>query len=97
MSVVNLLGLRGGSMAMDKALAGYIMKTHAVALAEVVQELVDSSAFGRSESELHVIAQCTTVGQLEDDGGVVSLERAKLDRWCAAKGLKPTFMTIVRT
>lgn len=95
MTVVTLLGAQGGSLKLDDGLAAYISKKHNLPLTDVLVEMVDSSAFGRSESELHIIAPVTSVGYLDDGGGVVALDRDKLDKWCEAKGLHPTFMTIM--
>lgn len=97
MTVANFLGMRGGSLELDEGLAAYVLNTHNLALADVVLELVDSSAFGRSENELHVIAEATTLGHFDDGSGVVALDREKLDRWCQARELNPTYMTIIAT
>jgi hypothetical protein len=95
MTVVSLLGAHGGSLELNESLAAYIAKKHNLPLADVVVELVDSSAFARSESMLHIIAPVTCVGHLDDESGVVALDRDKLDQWCEARGLRPTFMTIM--
>lgn len=95
MTIVDLLGMHGGSLKLDEGLAAYILKKHSLPLADVVVELVDSCAFGRSENELHVIAPITSIGHLDDGTGVVALDRNKLDKWCQAKGVDPTFVTIM--
>jgi hypothetical protein len=95
MTVVSLLGAHGGSLELDDKFAAYISKKHNLPLADVVAELVDSSVFGRSESKLHIIAPMTCVGHLDDESGVVALDRDKLDKWCEAKRLQPTYMTIM--
>lgn len=95
MTVVTLLGARGGCLKLDDGLAGYMLKKHNLPLADVVLELVDTSFFGRSENELHVIAPVTTVGYLEDESGLVALDQDKLDKWSRGKDLDPTYMTII--
>lgn len=95
MTVVTLLGAHGGCLKLDDGLAGYILKKHNLPLTDVVLELVDSSLFGRSENELHVIGPVTTIGHLDDGSGLVALDRDKLDKWCRGKGLDPTYMTII--
>jgi hypothetical protein len=95
MTIVTLLGAHGGHLDLNDELARYIMKKHELPLADVVGELVDSSAFGLSEGALHVIAPVTSIGHLDDGTGIVALERDKLDKWCAAHDLHPTFVTIM--
>lgn len=96
MTIVSLLGAHGGCLKLDDDLARYILENHKLPLEVVVTELVDSSAFGRSESELHVIAMFTSVGHLDDGTGVVALDQDKMDRWCKAQDIHPTFMSIIR-
>lgn len=94
-TVVDLMGMRGGVIKLDAGLTDYVLRKHSQPLAAVAVELVDSSAFGRAGDELHVIAPATTVGHFDDGSSVVALDRDKLDRWCLAKGLDPTYMTIM--
>lgn len=94
-TVVKLVGMRCGVIKLDAGLADFVRERHSQLLTAVVQELVDSGAFGRTEDELHVIAPATVIGFLDDGASVVALDSGKLDRWCQANGLHPTFMTIM--
>lgn len=95
MTLVNQVAVGGGAASLDEKLGTYLQTTYGVSMDAAVAELTQGDGFARSIDALKVTSEATFVAMLDDGSGYVAVDRDKLEKWCVARDLKPTIMTIL--
>ncbi len=92
-SMAELLSFKGGVLELDLSLSEFVQRKHQAPVDAVVQELLNTQTYCRSNSELRAIGTGASVAALADGTGYACRDEVRLELWCKQQGLDVTFIS----
>jgi hypothetical protein len=80
--MAELLSFKGGVLELDLSLSEFVQRKHQAPVDAVVQELLNTQTYCRSNSELRAIGTGASVAALADGTGYACRDEVRLELWC---------------
>lgn len=94
-SAIRLMAAYGGYLSLDRDMEQYLQDKYGAALSSVVENLVSTRLFMKSDGYLRPINARTYLVMLDERAGYVCSERERMDIWCDQNGVEKRYLTIL--